>query len=364
MNMLARGLSYAAAGVDTDKEVTAVHGMTELLLRTHGFRPQNRPQLGMEFFANVIDLGRGQGLALSTDGVGSKVLIAQKMGRYDTIGIDCVATNVNDVLCVGAEPIALLDYIGIQQSPDVEIFTQIAKGLHDGAELAGISIPGGETAQLPDIIRGEPGGYALDLVGTCVGLVQLDEIVIGEHLSDGDVLIGLRSSGIHSNGLTLARRVLLDGGRFKVDTYLPELGRTVGEELLEPTKIYVREILALKKAVQVKALVNVTSDGFLNLLRVQSNVGYVIDRLPDPQPIFDVIKQEGHVSNEEMYHVFNMGIGFCVAVSRNDAEVAMSLLGRSGADAHVIGHVTTQPSRSVVLNQAGLLGKGEKFHPL
>jgi len=167
--MSPKGMSYAASGVDTDKEVIAVGRMAQLLRHTHTLRSQNRPVLDMDFFANVIDLGNEQGLAISTDGVGSKVLVAQLMNKYDTIGIDCIATNVNDILCVGAEPIALLDYIGIQQEPDEAIFSEIASGLLAGARLANISIPGGETAQLPDIIRGEPGGYALDLVGPASG---------------------------------------------------------------------------------------------------------------------------------------------------------------------------------------------------
>ena len=362
--MPAKSLSYAAAGVDTDKEVVAVQTMTELLRRTYGFRPQNAPVLGMEFFANVIALGNGMGLALSTDGVGSKVLIAQKLGKYDTIGIDCVATNVNDVICVGAEPIAMLDYLGIQQHPDAKIFSEIAIGLHRGAELAGISIPGGETAQLPDIIRGEPRGYALDLVGTCVGLVPINEIITGQDLEDGDVLIGLRSSGIHSNGLTLARKVLFDHGRFEIDTYLPELGRTIGQELLEPTKIYVKEIVALKKAVKVKAFANITSDGFLNLTRLTKDVSYVIDNLPDPQPIFHLIQEEGKIPDEEMYHVYNMGIGFCVAVAASDVTAALQVLSQNGAEAQVIGHVTSDKTRSVLVKPVGLLGKGYKFSRL
>jgi phosphoribosylformylglycinamidine cyclo-ligase len=360
----AKGLSYAAAGVDTDKEVAAVLGMTGLLQRTYEFRARQRPMFGMDFFANVIDLGGGIGLALSTDGVGSKVLIAQKMKRYDTIGIDCVATNVNDVICVGAEPIAMLDYIGVQQAPDPEIFGEIAKGLYEGARRAGISIPGGETAQLPDIIRGEPGGYAMDLVGTCVGIVALDRIIIGEDLAAGDAIVGLRSSGIHSNGLTLARKVLLERGRLQIDSYVPELGRTVGEELLEPTKIYVKDVLALKNAVTVKALANITSDGFLNLTRVRAGVSYEIECLPDPQAIFQLIKREGSVADEEMYQVFNMGIGFCAIVAASDADRAAAFLNQSGCEAHIIGRVTDAGDKSVTVRPAGLVGRGDKFSRL
>ena len=364
--MAAKGMSYAAAGVDTNKEVIAVNRMAELLLETHRFPEKHRPLLKMDFFANVIDLGNCLGLAISTDGVGSKVLVAQLMNKYDTIGIDCVATNVNDILCVGARPIALLDYIGIQDEPNEHIFGEIAKGLYEGARLAAISIPGGETAQLPDIIRGESGGYALDLVGTCVGLVSTDRIVTGDRLQSGDVLIGLRSSGIHSNGLTLARRVLFNRRGWNVNTYLDELGSTVGEELLKPTKIYAREIVALlNDGVDVRALVNVTSDGFLNLLRLHNDsIGYEIEHLPDPQSIFRLIQKEGVVSNEEMYHVYNMGIGFCVGVPAQDADRALEVLSSNGGEAEVIGYVTSRAPRTVAVKPARLIGEGERFRTL
>jgi phosphoribosylformylglycinamidine cyclo-ligase len=365
MTMVAKETSYAAAGVDTDKEVIAVHKMAELLVRTHGFRPKNRPLLGMDFFANVIDLGGGVGLALSTDGVGSKVLIAQLLNKYDTIGIDCVATNVNDILCVGAEPIALLDYIGIQQHPDETIFGEIAKGLYAGAKLASISVPGGETAQLPDIIRGEPGGYALDLVGTCVGLVPTDRIVTGDRLEDGDALIGLRSSGIHSNGLTLARRVLFDACKWNVNSYFEEVGSSVGEELLKPTKIYAKEIVALlHSGIDVRALVNVTSDGLLNLLRLHNEVGYEIEKLPEPQPIFRLIQEQGHIPNREMYHVYNMGVGFCVGVRKEDVDRTLQVLDANQADAEVIGFATSHSPKRVYVRPARLVGEGETFTDL
>ena len=227
--------------------------------------------------------------------------------------------------------------------------------------MAGISIPGGETAQLPDIIKGEPGGYALDLVGTCVGLVPLDQIITGQDLVAGDAIIGLRSSGIHSNGLTLARKVLLEHRRFNIDTYVPELRRSIGEELLEPTKIYVKEIQALKNAVTVKALLNITSDGLLNLTRVSKNVSYQIEHLPEPQPIFQLIQREGCITDEEMYHVYNMGIGFCVIVAQTEAEKTVEILNQRGTESHVIGRVTDDAHRSVTIKPVGLVGRGDKF---
>jgi phosphoribosylformylglycinamidine cyclo-ligase len=355
--------SYFDAGVDTDKEVTAVKGMGTWLKQSFCLS-EHKPLLDMDFFANVIDLDGNTGLALSTDGVGSKVLIAQMMGRYDTIGIDCVAMNVNDVLCVGAKPIAMLDYLGIQQQPDLEISEQIAKGLLRGAEMARISIPGGETAQLPDIIRGVPGRCGMDLVGMCVGLVPLDSMITGQSLRPGDVVIGLRSSGVHSNGLTLARKVLLEDSKLDIDRYLPDLGRTLGEELLEPTRIYARSVLAvLRCGIQVTALVNITSDGLLNLTRVYNpDVGYKIEHLPPSQPIFELIRTHGDVPIEEMYRVYNMGVGFCIVVRESDAARAVSILEAHDEMASIIGSVTADSRKRVVVEPAGLVGEQGKFH--
>ena len=187
------------------------------------------------YFANVIDIG-GIGLAICTDGVGSKSIIAQMMSRYDTIGIDCVAMNVNDAICVGARPISMVDYIAIEKA-DADILGAIAIGLAEGAKQAGISISGGEISPLKDVMRG------FDLVGMAVGIVPLDRIITGRDLAPGDVIIGLESSGIHSNGLTLARHVFFERAGLSIDHVFPELGTTLGEELLRPTLIYVPEIL-------------------------------------------------------------------------------------------------------------------------
>jgi len=358
-------LTYSGAGIDTEKEISAVDKMAQWLKRTFELRADHRPVLGMDYFANVIDVGQNRGIALSTDGVGSKLLIAQRMRKYDTVGIDCVAMNVNDVICVGAEPIAMLDYIAIQLEPNPEVFEQIAKGLFRGAEMANISIPGGETSQLPDVIKGEPESYPFDLVGMCIGMVSLDKIVKGQNLQPGDVIIGLRSSGIHSNGLSLARNVFFKHKRYDVDTYLPECRRTLGEELLEPTRIYVREVVdLLRSGVDVRALINITSDGLLNLARVHRDVGFVIHKLPEPHPVFSLIESCGNVSKEEMYRVYNMGVGFCVIVPEADVGNAVDVLGRHGADASTIGHVVDDTEKKVVLEPVRLVGKGSRFYNL
>src|SRR5207244_3312096 len=214
---------------------------------------------------------------------------------FDTVGVDCIAMNVNDVICVGAEPIAVLDYIAVEEA-DPEMLRQIAEGLRAGAEQAGVEIPGGELAQLPELIRGHPSPYGFDLVGTCIGTVALDSMVTGATIVPGDAVIGLPSSGVHSNGLTLARRIVLD----------------LREPLPEPTTIYVRAVLDLVRSdVDVRGLAHITSGGLLNLLRLEAEVGYRIDKPLPVLPIFDLIGDRGGVEDAEMYEVFNMGCGFC-----------------------------------------------------
>src|SRR5881275_3234410 len=199
--------AYARAGVDTSRADRAISGLADVL-RTIDTGKPSRSVLRSGHYAAVIELN-GVGLALSTDGVGSKVIVAEQLGRYDTVGIDCVAMNVNDLICVGAEPLALLDYIAVERA-DPELLRQLAIGLRAGAELAGVEIPGGEVCQLPEVIRGHPSPYGFDLVGSAFGIVVLERIVDGSGCRPGDALIGIPSSGVHSNGLTLARRALLE----------------------------------------------------------------------------------------------------------------------------------------------------------
>jgi phosphoribosylformylglycinamidine cyclo-ligase len=269
------------------------------------------------------------GLALSTDTVGTKMVVAERLGRYDTIGIDCVAMNVNDVICVGAEPIAMLDFI-LTERIDVEICRALGVGLARGAELAGVEIPGGEIAQVGDIVSGQ------ELGGSCVGLVELDAIVTGAAVAPGDAVIGLPSSGLHSNGYTLARRALAD-----VSLDDERLGRPLGDVLLEPTAIYVRPVLELlASSVDVRGLAHITGEGLDNLLRLEADVGYEIDDpLPVP-PIFDLIQQLGEVSDREMHEVFNMGCGFCCVVAAADEGDALAMLRRHYPAARRIGRAT------------------------
>ncbi|PYS08104.1 MAG: phosphoribosylformylglycinamidine cyclo-ligase, partial [Acidobacteria bacterium] len=271
--------TYKEAGVDSAQQDRIMHNLTYWVERTFAFRP-NTVKLPLGYFANVIDLGNGSGIAVSTDGVGTKIIVAEMMNKYDTVGIDCVAMNVNDVLCVGATPVTLLDYIAVE-APHDDLMGPLVQGLYKGAELANVTIPGGEIAQVREMIRGVREGYAFDLVGTAVGTIDLSRILTGQDTKDRDIIVGLRSTGVHSNGLTLARRVFFAVQNWNVDKYLSELGRTIGEELLEPTRIYVREVVAMLEAnLKIKALAHITSTGFLNMSRAASDVSYVIDSLP------------------------------------------------------------------------------------
>src|SRR5207245_1751241 len=221
----------------------------------------------------------------------------------------CRALIVSNVSCVGALPISYVDYIAVE-TVDADMLGAVATGLAAGAKAAGISICGGETATLKDVVRG------FDLVGTAVGIVPLDRIITGRDLAPGDVIIGLESSGIHSNGLTLARHVFFERAKLPIDHVFPELGIPLGEELLRPTLIYVPEILEIISNIDtVKALINITGDGLLNLPRVDATVGFLINNLPTAPPIFQMIQQCGGVGNAEMFEVYNMGIGFCVLVA-------------------------------------------------
>lgn len=360
LNSKAKGMLYRDAGVDTRREDAALSSILDWLRRTWSYR--NHVGLDFGHFANVIDLGP-LSIAISTDGVGTKTIIAQLLDKYDTIGIDCVAMNANDVLCVGAEPQTLVDYIAVQRI-DQHLLTEMAKGLYEGARKANITITGGEVAQLPEVIQSERGHMGFDLVGTCVGTLAREKVISGSTIEPGDVVIGLPSSGIHSNGLTLARKVLglitqgdLGARERILNRYVPDLSCTLGEELLKPSRIYVRAVQrVLEAGVDVKGLAHITSDGFLNLPRLESNVGYVIDNLPEVPPIFEFIKEAGKISDSQMYEVFNMGVGFCLVVSPHHESRTRQIVEASGLKAYTIGYVVEDPDRSVSIAPVGLRG--------
>jgi phosphoribosylformylglycinamidine cyclo-ligase len=325
--------AYAKAGVDQGAADSAVAGLVRALGAIQLGRPSAQVPLPGHY-ASVIKIDERTGIALSTDGVGTKLVLAEQLGRFDTVGIDCVAMNVNDVICVGAEPLAMLDYIAIEKA-DPEVCEEIGVGLARGAEQAGIEIPGGELAQLGQLVRG------VDVSGACFGTVALDAIIDGSAVEPGDVVIGLPSTGLHSNGYTLARSALAE-----VPLSDDRLGRPLGDVLLEPTEIYVKPIVELlRSAVDVRGLAHITSGGTKNLLRLAAEVGYEIDDpLPAP-PVFELIQELGGVSDEEMREVFNLGCGFCVVVPAGDVAAALELLRAHYPAARPIGRATEGPPR-------------------
>src|SRR2546421_2557501 len=347
--------AYAGAGVDTARAQQAVAGLVDVLRRIDPGRP-SRAVLGSGHYANVLRLDDRTGIALSTDGVGSKVIVAEQLERFDTVGIDCIAMNVNDVICVGAEPIAVLDYIAVEEA-DPEMLRQIAEGLRAGAEQASVEIPGGELAQLPELIRGHPSPRGFDLVGACFGTVELDAIVSGAKARPGDAVIGIPSSGVHSNGLTLARRALPS-----LHERPAELGgATVGEALLEPTVIYVRAITELlRSGVDVRGLAHITSGGLLNLLRLEAEVGYSVDHPLPRLPVFELIAERADAEERELMEVFNMGCGFCCVVPADQTDAAVELLDAHHPGTAVIGRAT-QESGVVAIPPLGLRGDAHGF---
>ena len=361
-----RPLSYQDTGV-LDNTQLGLQALLGWVNKTAAFRREGQPGhrvVDVGFFASVVDIGHNLGLALCTDGVGSKVLVAEMLQQYKTIGIDCVAMNVNDAICVGAEPISFLDYIAIERATP-SMLEDIAQGLHDGAAQAGVAIVGGEISQIPEIIKGHAPGRGLDLVGMCAAIVPLDRIILGKDVKAGDAIVGVRSSGVHSNGFTLARRALFDKGGLQADRYVPELGGSVGDELLKPTSIYVRPVMDLlnRQRVPIRAMAHITGDGLLNLARIEARVGFEIDRLPEPQPIFELIQRLGGVSLAEMYRVFNMGIGFCLIVEDRPAILAAvkAAFEAGGFQTHVIGKVIDDERQRVFLREQRLVGEGDGF---
>ena len=313
-------------------------------------------------YAAIIRVRDDLAIAVCTDGVGSKTVVASALDRYDTMGFDCMAMNVNDLICVGARPLALVDYLGVH-TLDAGRTEQILEGLARAAKEAGVAIPGGELAQLPDVIgsdgRGPGDERAFDLVGTSIGILHPREFISGDDVAPGDALIGLRSSGLHSNGYTLARRVLRDAN-IELDQSFSELGCTVGEELLRPTEIYVRPILGLwNEGITTKGLAHITGDGLLNLCRLNDGVGFEIADLLEPQPIFGLIERLGSVTKSEMYKVFNMGTGFVVVVAQDEVDSCSESLAAHGIEARIIGRVTNEAG-TVRLSQLGLRGTLEE----
>ncbi|MGA0297409.1 MAG: phosphoribosylformylglycinamidine cyclo-ligase, partial [Nitrosopumilaceae archaeon] len=267
-------------------------------------------------------------------------VIANMMKKYNTIGIDCVAMNVNDIICIGATPISFVDYIAANKN-DQQIFKKIVEGLVTGAKKSAMPIVGGETAIMPDVIEGK--GFAFDLAGMVVGLVSKKEMVLGNKIKTGDVIIGANSSGIHSNGYSLARKALL--GKYSVKDKIKGVG-IVGDALLKPTEIYVKPVLEMVQKCKVSGFAHITGGSFTKLLRLK-NIGYEIDSLPKLPPIMGLIQEQG-VKPEEMYKTFNMGVGFCVIAPPTQANKIKSIFKKHKISSQEIGRIT--PKKGVTVN--------------
>jgi phosphoribosylformylglycinamidine cyclo-ligase len=337
--------AYAHSGVDTSVADRGVAALVAVL-KTIDTGRASRSVLASGHYAAVLEVAPNLGIAVGTDGVGSKLIVAEQTGRYDTVGIDCVAMNVNDVVCVGAEPIALLDYLAVERV-DPEVMEAIAVGLKAGAEAAGVEIPGGEVAVLPELIKGHPSPTGFDLTAACFGTVALDRMVTGATCEPGDALIGLPSSGLHSNGYSLARAAL-DGLAFDDR---PEVlgGASVADALLEPTVIYVRAVLELLRSdLDVRGLAHITGGGLLNLLRLHADVGFEIDAPLAVPAVFGLVQELADVPDAEMWEVFNMGCGFCAVVPAAQSDAAVELLARRHPGTARIGWVTGDADRVTV----------------
>ncbi len=338
------GMTYAKAGVDIRGENSAISALVKVLERTKRFRKgkigESLTDIGL--FAGVVKIDDERALALSCDGVGTKILVARAMEKYDTIGIDLVAMNANDVICLGAEPFALLDYLAVAK-PDPDVTREIGIGLARGAEEAGVCVAGGELAIVPEIVNG------LDLAGMIVGSVRIDEIITGSGIKAGDIVIGIASTGIHSNGLTLARKILL--GEYDIHDKIFD-DRSVGEELLVPTRIYVKPVMALLDKLEIKGLANITGGGLDNLCRL-TDKSFRLDFLPQPPAVFQGIQRLGKISDEEMYRTFNMGIGFCIMISPEEEDDAIEILEKKRLKAWRLGRVEKRRQKVVKVKAGG-----------
>jgi phosphoribosylformylglycinamidine cyclo-ligase len=340
-------ITYRDAGLDLDKYEESLSMMPPLMKRTHTPRVLD----GFGGFAALFSLDfnsrlfarnyRHPVLVTCTDGVGTKLKIAEMMGKHDTVGIDLVAMSVNDCLCTGGEPLVFLDYLAMPKD-DPPLTRDIIKGISDGCMEADCALVGGETAILPDFYQ--PGDY--DMAGFCVGVVEKEHIVNGRAIQIGDKVLGLASSGIHSNGYSLVRKVVFDHAKHKVTDFVPELQRTVGEELLEPTKIYIRAVQKILKHYTVKrrvvrGLAHITGGGIVdNVPRVlpPGRRAFLKRNWPVP-PVFTWLQRLGNIPQDEMDRVFNMGIGFVMIVSHYYADSIRNQLAEDRIQTWELGEI-------------------------
>jgi len=352
--------TYSDAGVNREQRAEskkALKILEETYKQSHYGQVMHLP------YGNIFELNEKTYLDLVIEGVGTKVLLAQLAQKYDTIGIDAVAMAVNDVIRSGATPVAISDNIHAQAS-NPELVKQWLKGIAKGAMEAGCPVTSGEIGDVAEIIKGKAEGAGFDMVVASVGQVTKEKIITGRNIKPDDPIIGLPSSGLHSNGITLARRILFKewGGKHDPHARIDGLNRELVLEALEPTKIYVKPLLKTAENVPVKAAVHVTGDGYLkfnNLTRYSPGIGFEFTNFK-PQPIFRVIQETAKelgltITDEEMFRTFNMGWGFAIIVDKKDEEIALSILEKTGAHAEQIGRITSNPKIEIYYDNKKLI---------
>ena len=291
-------------------------------------RPEFRTINPLGGFTSLIDLGNFA-VSFNNDGVGTKTIIAEEANKYNTIGIDCVAMNVNDAITVGAEPIAMLDYLSLKDM-DNEVARQLGIGFNVGAQIANVNIVGGETAIVPDLVKN------IDISATSLGIIQKDQIITGENISEGDLIFALKSSGLHSNGFTTVRQIMKDNNIDYQDQF-PRENKTVADVLLEPTRIYVREILDAMSIVPLKGLANITGGGIKNIARMK-DMKYVIETPFEPDNVFSRLMDMGNLSFSEMFEIFNMSMGFIVVIDPENKTDFLNII-KNRVPVKEVGHV-------------------------
>jgi phosphoribosylformylglycinamidine cyclo-ligase len=331
---------YSEAGVDINKGNAFVHGIKDIVASTH--QPGVLNDIGgfSSLFAINTDKYKQPVLVTSTDGVGTKLDIAKRCNKHDTIGIDLVAMCVNDIIVGGAKPLCFLDYYSVGKL-DLDVATEVVKGIAEGCIQSQCSLVGGETAEMPGLYKS--GDY--DLAGFVVGIGDRDNLIDGSEIHVGNKIIGLRSSGLHSNGFSLVRKICFADHDLSVEQNIEELGCTLGEELLKPTKIYVQSVLAVLRSFKLNGIVHNTGGGFIDNIPRILPTGCKAEIFTDQweaQPIFSFLAEKGNVPREEMYRTFNMGIGLMVAVNADQVEDIIHLFNAHGEEAFLIGEITTQ----------------------
>ena len=332
-------VTYKKVGIDISEIKKSQKAIGKLISSTHKLQKKAKITHGFGHYAGIVEIPGGKLLATHTDGVGTKVIIANMMKKFDTIGIDCVAMNVNDIICIGATPISFVDYIAANKN-NQRIFKQIVSGLVRGAKKSSVPIVGGETAIMPDLISGK--GFGFDLAGMVVGILSKKQMILGDKIKPNDIIIGVKSSGLHSNGYSLARKVL---SKYSLKQKFKGVG-ILGNALLKPTEIYVKPVLEAIEKCSIHGLAHITGGSFTKLLRLKQ-IGFELDNLPKTPPLMQLIQDSG-VKSDEMYKTFNMGVGFCIIAPQSEVKKIRRIFKNHKMTTYEIGTISKR--RGVFVN--------------